>query len=248
MKDQLLKAYIIEDEQAGFENLAQILNKYCPNILLVGNAFNIQSAVKEIPVLEPDVVFLDIDLPKENGFKLFKYFPDHKFSVIFTTAYSEYAVKAFNYSAIHYILKPIDIEELKFAISKVQIEPKSSDSKEQMNVWKEVSENNLSKIVLPTQEGLFFIEITDIIWCEARSNYTYFYIAGLDNKLVSKSLKFYENILGDKWFFRASRSSLLNINHIAHCSNHKKMEITMSDGSIIVLSERRKNLFKEIIF
>lgn len=244
---QFLKAYIIEDELAGYENLAQILRKYCKNVLLIGNAFTIKDAVEEIPILEPDIVFLDIELPQENGFQLFKYFPNHKFDVIFTTAYSEYAIKAFNYSAIHYILKPIDIDELQKAIAKVDVKPKLNDRENQIDIWKDVVDNNINKIVLPSLQGLHFIEVENIIWCEARSNYTYFYIYGQENILVSKSLKVYENMLSGKSFFRASRASLININHIVHCSNHKKVEITMSDGSVISLSERRKPSFKELI-
>lgn len=240
-----LKAYIIEDELAGFENLSQILKKYCKNVLLVGNAFTIKEAVAELPVLEPDIVFLDIELPQENGFQLFKYFPDHRFDIIFTTAYSEYAIKAFNYSAIHYILKPIDIDDLQKALEKVKF--KSLCKENQLSVWNDVIDNNLNKIVLPTYEGLHFIDVTNIIWCEAKSNYTYFYIEGHENMLVSKSLKVYEEILSTNTFFRSSRSSLININHILHCSNHRNMEITMTDGSIILLSGRRRSSFKELI-
>jgi len=245
---KFLKAYIIEDEQAGYENLAQILKKYCKNVLLIGNAYNIKDAVDEIPVLEPDVVFLDIQLPNENGFQLFKYFPDHQFAVIFTTAYSEYAVKAFNYSAIHYVLKPIDIEELQKALSKVDDRATTATQRQQqVEVWKNVAEDNINKVVLPSSLGLHFIEMEDVIWCEARSNYTYFHIYGQENILVSKSLKIYEKMLKGKAFFRASRGSLINVNHIVHCSNHKKMEVTMTDGSVIVLSERRKASFKEMV-
>ncbi len=244
---QYLKAYIIEDELAGFENLSQILTKYCSNVLLIGNAFTIKDAVAEIPVLEPDVVFLDIELPRENGFQLFKYFPNHSFDVIFTTAYSEYAVKAFNYSAIHYILKPIDIDELQKALRKVNTNSENIAKERQIAIWKEAKDNNLNKIVLPTYEGLHFVDVDEIIWCEARSNYTHFYISGYENLLVSKSLKVYEEILSSKAFFRASRSSLINIYHIVHCSNHKKMEITMTDDSVILLSERRKAAFKELV-
>lgn len=242
-----LKAYIIEDELAGFENLSQILKKYCSNVLLVGNAFTIKDAVAEIPILEPDLVFLDIELPRENGFQLFKYFPDHKFDVIFTTAYSEYAIKAFNYSAIHYILKPIDIDELNRALKKVKAKSKDATKEQQLAVWSDAKNNNLNRIVLPTTEGLHFINVDDIVWCEAKSNYTHFYIDGLKNLLVSKSLKTYEEILSGQSFFRASRSSLINVNHIVHCSNHRKMEVTMTDGSIILLSERRKVSFKSIV-
>ena len=246
MKSKILKAYIVEDEQASLENLSKIIIKYCKNLLLVGYANTVAGAANEIPHLDPDIVFLDIELPNENGFKLFDYFPNHEFEVIFTTAYSEFAIKAFNYSAIHYILKPIDIDELQTAINKV-VELKINQSKnDQLQIWKNVSNNNFSKIVLPTQDGLHFIETENIVWCEAKSNYTLFHILGRDNILVSKSLKTYEDSLSKSSFFRASRSSLINLNHIVHCSKHLKMEITMIDGSVIVIGERRKAAFKEI--
>lgn len=247
MNKQYIKAYIIEDEPASLENLTQILKKYCQNVLLVGSASSIQDAVEELPVLQPDVVFLDIELPRENGFELFSYFPDPAFDVVFTTAYSEYAIKAFNYSAIHYILKPIDIDELQMAISKVTVSAKPKERSKQIEVWSNVMDSKLNKLVLPTNEGLHFIEVDDVVWCEARSNYTYFYILGNDNILVSKSLKSYEQLLEGKTFFRANRSSLININHILHCSNHRTMEVRMSNGSIVFLSERRRQAFKDII-
>jgi two-component system LytT family response regulator len=246
-KKQYLKAYIIEDEIASFENLSQILKKYCSNVLLIGNATTIKDAVAELPALDPDLVFLDIELPQENGFQLFNYFPKHSFDVIFTTAYSEYAVKAFNYSAIHYILKPIDIHELQKALEKVVSKSTQLALEDQFAIWMDAIENRLNKIVLPTYEGLHFVDVGDIIWCEAKSNYTHFHIYGHENLLVSKSLKVYEEILSSKAFFRASRSSLININHIVHCSNHKRMELTMSNGSIVLLSERRKASFKELV-
>lgn len=246
MKAKILKAYIVEDEQASLENLTKIIKKFCKNVLLVGSAGTVADAASEIPHLNPDVVFLDIELPNENGFKLFDYFPNHDFEVIFTTAYSEFAIKAFNYSAIHYILKPIDIEELQTAIQKVIDLKADQKKKDQIQVWNNASNQNFSKIVLPSQDGLHFIETDNIVWCEAKSNYTLFHILGRDNILVSKSLKTYEDALSNKSFFRCSRSSLININHIVHCSKHQKMEITMIDGSVIVLGERRKALFKEI--
>ncbi len=246
MKSKMLKTYIVEDEQASLENLTKIIKKYCKNILLVGYANTVADAVIEIPHLNPDIVFLDIELPNENGFRLFEYFPNHGFEIIFTTAYSEFAVKAFNYSAIHYILKPIDIDELQIAIRKV-VDLKNDQGKtDQIQIWNNVNNQNFSKIVLPTQDGLHFIETDNIVWCEAKSNYTLFHILGRDNILVSKSLKIYEHSLENKSFFRTSRSSLINLNHIVHCSKHAKMEITMIDGSIIVLGERRKAVFKEI--
>lgn len=246
MNSKLLKAYIIEDEQAGLNNLTKIINKYCKNLILIGYANTVADAVKEIPDLEPDIVFLDIELPNENGFKLFDYFPNHEFEVVFTTAYSEFAIKAFNYSAIHYILKPIDIDELQTAINKVANLRNKQKKNDQIQIWNNVKDQNFSKIVLPTQDGLHFIETENIVWCEAKSNYTLFHILGRDNILVSKSLKTYEESLNKNTFFRASRSSLINLNHIVHCSKHFKMEITMIDGSVIVLGERRKAIFKEI--
>jgi len=169
MKPKILKAYIVEDEQASLENLTKIIKRYCKDLLLVGYANTIASAVNELPHLKPDIVFLDIELPNENGFKLFEYFPDHEFEVIFTTAYSDFAIKAFNYSAIHYILKPIDIEELQIAIRKVFNLKSEQNKRDQIQIWNNVKNQNFSKIVLPTQDGLHFIETDDIVWCEAKS-------------------------------------------------------------------------------
>lgn len=246
MREKMLRAFIIEDEEAGLENLTKIINRFCSDIMVVGFANTIAEAVNKIPTVNPDLVFLDIELPNENGFKLFDYFPENEFEVIFTTAYSEYAIKAFNFSAIHYILKPIDIAELQTAIKKVHELKKIDQKIDQKQIWQNVQNNNLTKIVLPTKEGLHFISTDDIVWCEAKSNYTLFHILGQENILVSKSLKIYEDLLIGSSFARASRSSLINLNQIVHCSTHQKMEITMKDGSVISISERRKGAFKQI--
>ena len=246
MKNNYYKAFIVEDEISGLENLTRIINKFCKEIILVGSAGTIAEAVEKIPIVQPDIIFLDIELPRENGFKLFDYFPNHDFEVIFTTAYSEFAIQAFNYSAIHYILKPIDIAELQTAIKKVDLKRNPENKEEQVKIWNAANDQDFSKIVLPTSEGLHFIETDDIVWCEAKSNYTLFHLLGRDNILVSKNLKVYEKAFESKSFFRSGRSSLINLKHIVHCNNHQKMEITLIDGSIVTLSEPRKVLFKEI--
>lgn len=240
-----LRAYIIEDEVAGYENLFHMLESYCPDVEVVGNAFTVQESLSQIEGLEPNIVFLDIELPRENGFQLFKYFPNRSFDVIFVTAYSDYAIKAFNYSAIHYILKPIDLEELQLAIQKVVDQSQRNDVSKQLEVWNRIRSNDLSRIVLPTLQGMHFVDIENIIWCEAKSNYTMVHVVDSDPIMVSKSLKIYEDMLNGKSFFRASRSSLINVNHIVHCSTHKRMEITLSDDSVVTISERRRAVFKE---
>jgi two-component system LytT family response regulator len=242
-----VKALIVEDEEKSRKTLAKMLHDYCSDVSLLGECGNVNDAIKLIDSTKPDVVFLDIELPGRNGFELIEHYDNLSFEVIFTTAYNNYAIKAFKMSAIDYILKPIDLDELRCALDKVREKRELEQKSEQLNVLKENIQNVFEKISLPTMEGLIFVDLEDIIRCEAQNNYTKFYLANKENHLVSKTLKFYEGLLSDFNFFRINRGDIINLKYIKMLQRGKKLKIVLTDGTSLQLTDSRKEEFLETI-
>jgi two-component system, LytTR family, response regulator len=245
MLNSMKKAIIIEDEENGRLVLENLLKKYCPTVQLVGTAGSIKEAIPLIIAHEPHVVFLDIELPESNGFTLFDHFSTTQFSTIFVTAYSEYALKALKLSAIDYLLKPIDPDELVNAVAKID----GKNAKEQhgkINTLVHNINSGLSKIALPTNEGLIFIEANTLLRCEAESNYTTVYFKDQTKLLVSKNLGFFDDLLVDFPFFRVSRNALINMNAVAKFNRGKKSYVIMDDGTELLLSENKRDEFMQI--
>lgn len=238
-----LKAFLVDDEENSRTALKNMLVDYCKDVTVIGEAGTVKKAVESIKILQPDLVFLDIVMPKENGFELFNYFDDPTFDVIFSTAYNDYAVKAFQLSAIDYLLKPVDLDLLRNAIEKVK-EKKTLDSQPgRISVLEKNMNSNLEKISLPTNEGYFFMEIKNIIRCEAQGNYTQFYFKDGSKILVSKTLKGYERILSELHFFRINRSQLVNLKCIKIVGRQRNPAVTLDDGTELVMSSFRKDEF-----
>ncbi len=243
MESQALKAIIVDDEKSSRITLRNMLTDFCVNVEVLAEASSVIEAVKEINRLLPDIVFLDIEMPEQNGFKLLEYFHEINFEIIFTTAYDQYAVKAFRLSAIDYLLKPIDLEELREALQKVAEKKRFEQSQQKISALKENLNNVLKKLALPTGEGFIFVEISSILRCEASGNYSQFYFIDGSKILVSKTLKTFEEILDDFNFFRINRSNIINLSHIKKYGRQKNATITMTDGNVLTLSERRKDDF-----
>src|SRR5688500_12643822 len=189
----MLKAIIVDDEPKARENLQILLQDFVEGVEVVALCQNISEATQAVTEHSPDVVFLDIQLQRETGFDLLTTLKEVNFEVIFTTAYTEYAIKAFKFSAIDYLLKPIDIDELKKAVSKVEkrVNHNMTSRLTQLvqNLKQGSSENY--RIALPTLDGLVFINVQDILYCEASSNYTQIFTSQ-EKYLVSKTLKEYD--------------------------------------------------------
>jgi len=237
------KAIIIEDEEISREILRNYLASYCPNVEVMGEASNINDGEILIQKHNPDIVFLDIEMPFGNGFDLLEKLANITFEVIFITAFSDYAIKAINLSASAYLLKPIDIDELVAAVDKVQ--QKRIDNVENINTKiladniKSIS-NREQKIVLPQMDGFEVVKIKSIVRAEASDNYTILYIEGGAKYTMSKTLKFYEGLLSDFGFLRTHKSHLLNLDHIVKYKKGKVGEAIMSDGSIVLVSASSK--------
>jgi two-component system, LytTR family, response regulator len=237
------KTLIIEDEENGQLVLKSLLNKYCAQIEVVAIAASVREAIPLIIHHEPDVIFLDIELPENNGFTLFEHFPANTFKTIFVTAYEEYALKALKLSAVDYLLKPIDPDELIEAVNKLhQKAPKD----EKVNVLLHNINNNISKIALPTLEGLVFVDVNTIIRCEAQGNYTQFYFTNGNKLLISKTLAYFDELLNDFSFFRVNRNTLINMNFISKFQRGKKCFVYLEDNTEIVISDNKREEFMNI--
>lgn len=234
-----LTAVIIDDEVKQRRLLGRMLSKFCKNVSVVGEAGNISTAVKIIEETSPDAVFLDIKLKNEMGFDLLAELPEIKFHTIFTTAHDSYAIKAIKWSALDYLLKPIAPEELMAAINKVQ----RLNIKENKDVINNNTSEPQSKIGLPTVNGLLFESINKIIRCEAKGPYTEFSFTDNKKVLISRSIKFYEELLSKHNFFRVHKSHLINMDHITEYLKGTGGNIIMTDGAVIAIAVRKKEDF-----
>ena len=240
----MLKAIIVDDEPKARENLQILLQDFVKGVEVVALCQDIAEAMEAVNTKSPDIVFLDIQLQRETGFDLLTRLKEINFEVIFTTAYTEYAIKAFKFSAIDYLLKPIDIEDLKKAVGKVEKRVNNnmnSRLKELVQNLKFESTENY-KLALPTLEGLVFIKVNDIIYCEASSNYTQIYTSE-GKYLVSKTLKEYDELLSDHNFFRIHNSYLININSIKKYVKGDGGYVVLNDNTSLDVSKRKKEAF-----
>ena len=239
----MIRAIIIDDEQESRNTIANILNKYCKNITVAGEAENVQDALALILKEKPDVVFLDIRMPDGTGFDLLEKIPEVNFRVIFVSAHDQYALRAIKVSALDYILKPVDPQQLIDAVDKMK-EPDNELNTIALKINTLLrNKNGFERITLPTFEGFKFINIKDIIRCEADNNYTFFYLNTGEKILVTKTLKEYDETLSGVDFIRVHQSHLVNVKFIDRYIKGDGGSIVMADGSEVEVSRRRKEEF-----
>ncbi len=241
----MIRSIIVDDEAKSRESLRILIEDYCEGIAVLATCQNVFEAESAINELKPDLVFLDIQLQRETGFDLLSKYKDFPFDVIFTTAYTEYAIKAFKFSAIDYLLKPIDIGELRAAIRKVaQARDTAITARLQQllqNLKVESPENY--KLALPTADGLVFIKVNDILYCEASGNYTEIVMADNKKYLVSRTLKEYDEMLAGQNFYRIHHSHLINLNGIKKYVRGDGGYVVMSNEKSLEVSKRKKEGF-----
>lgn len=228
-----IRTVIVDDELRARETIKEMLGIYCPNIEVVGEGIDVLSGLQTIKKLTPDLVFLDIKMPDGTGFDLLKRIDKKEFALIFLTAFDEYAIKAFKFSAIDYLLKPLDPDELITAVKRVEenlITPYSQIAHLLDNVNSIKRESK--KIVLKTAESIYLVNVNEIIRCEATGNYTQFFLKDQKPVLVSKTLKDYDEILSDFGFFRVHQSHLVNLKHI--------IRLDKADGGTLILNYDQK--------
>jgi two-component system, LytTR family, response regulator len=242
----MIHAIIVDDEEKSRELLSKMLARYCPGISVAGTADSVDSAYEMIQRLKPGLVFLDIEMSGETGFDLLEKVENATFDVIFTTAYDKYAIRAIKFSALDYLLKPIDSEELVLAVKKVTDKASSSLSSGNLqflvqNMRKK--EGGFTRISLPTGSAYEIVNVNDIIRCESEGHYTNFVLSDKRRLLVSVSLKYYEDLLPSEVFVRVHHSHLININHVVRFLKVDGGYAVMSDNSQVEISRRKKDSF-----
>ena len=237
-----INSIIVDDEKNSREVLQKLLNKFCPDVEIIGEADDVEAAYQIIGSQKPDLVFLDIQMPSGNGFTLLKKFKKIPFSVIFVTSYDQYAINAIKVSAIDYLLKPIEVSDLKLAVSKA-ISKKADVERYVINLLDNIDENNSDKkIPLHTHGNVRFIASSSILFVEADGAYTTIHNAEGENFSSSKSLKDFEEFFASNpCFVRLNKSILLNIKYIKKYSKGYPFIITMSSGSTFESSRRKKS-------
>ncbi|HEY4150025.1 MAG TPA: LytTR family DNA-binding domain-containing protein [Chitinophagaceae bacterium] len=239
----MIKAIIIDDEPKSIKILSTMLREYCSCITVLGIAQRAQEAIPMIQQLEPDLVFLDIEMPLGNGFDILDQLRPVNFEVIFVTAFDEYSLKAFRYSVLDYLIKPVGIEELQQAVQKamrnIQLKNFNSRLDNFLQNLKKPS-LRLQKIALPVREGIVLVPIPDIIRCEARREYTSFVIKNREKIISSKNIKENEELLPGDTFFRVHNSHLINLNYVRVYHRGRGGHVEMEDGTMIEVATRRK--------
>jgi two-component system, LytTR family, response regulator len=239
----MIKAIIVDDEKKARETIRNMVDLYCKNVKISGEADNIKSAAELIIAQKPDLVFLDIKMPNGSGFDLLTGLGEIDFRVIFITAYAEYAIKAFKFSAIDYILKPINPDELIASVNKVLTLAEKESMSARLETFISNMENitrEIKKIVLKTSDSIHVINVRDIIRCEADGNYTCFYLMNDKKILVSNTLKEYDEMLSPYGFFRTHQSHLVNIDYVEKYEKKGGGFLLMKDKSEVPVSVRKK--------
>jgi len=237
----MIRTVIVEDEEHSRNNLKNILSSYFPEIQIVDEADTEESGIEAINRCLPDLVFMDINLSDGSGFSVLESVDNLNFKVIFVTAYDKYAIKAFNYSAIGYVLKPIDLEEIRSAIGRSKLKPETDES----GIIKTLLENYSKKekdrkIAIPERDGITFVNVNEIVRCQADNNYTEVHLKSGHKILVSKPLKKYEDLLPEDVFFRIHQSHLVNLNEVARFLKEEGGYLIMNDGVQLEIARRRK--------
>jgi len=246
----MTRAVIIDDEDHARENLRSILKANFDNIEIVGEGNSVDTGVVVIKNKKPELVFLDIDLSDGSGFNVLEKVGETNFHVIFITAFNEYAIKAFRYNALDYILKPIDIELLNQAIAKIEYDKgKEYITRDEL---KEILNNLINseedkKLIIKDKNSTSYVRIGDIIRCEADGSYTIIHLVNGDKVVVSRALKVYSSLLPESMFFRVHQSNLINLRCVKKISKKDGGYVMMEDGTDVPIARRRKEEFLEAL-
>jgi two-component system, LytTR family, response regulator len=243
----MIKAIIIDDEPDCVRLLSLQIKMYCPQIEILAECTNAEEGLALLRQTAVDVLFLDIEMPKINGFQLLEALGELPFAVVFTTAYDQFAVKAFKYSAIDYLLKPIEAKDLKDAVKK--LEKKQLTNGAQLELLKEhlnkTHKKPTDKIALPYKDGVVFVEYKNILYCESDDNYTQFHLVDGHKYLVSKTLREVQEVLEEFHFLRIHRQYLVNLDHIKRFSKAEGATVIMSDERAIPVARSQKDKLVE---
>jgi len=241
----MIRTIVIDDEEKGLDFLCKLLQLYCPEVQICGTATSIEAGILSIHQHQPELVFLDIRMPRGTGFDILEASREVDFEVIFTTAHDNYAIKAIKFSALDYLLKPVDSEELQEAIKKVAAKRGQPKDKKPLEAFLSNirQKNPFNQIALPTMDGMMFVKVEEIVRCRADGSYTRVYLTTRENVVISRNLREIEILLVDCGFFRVHKSHLINMNHICKYTRGSGGTVTMSDNSNVEVSKRKKEAF-----
>jgi len=240
----MINAIIIDDERHSCDALKMLLEKCCPQVLVTAICNSGVEGIKKIDELKPQLVFLDIEMPHMNGFQMLEQLTTINFEIIFTTSYDQYAITAFKFSALDYLLKPVDREELQKAVQKVSNKITPPVSQQLEILLQKINQPTLAvqRIALPTMQGLEFVPVESIISCSSNNNYTEFFLTGKKKLLVSRTLKEVEDMLADHAFIRVHHSHIVNLNAITRYVKGEGGYLVMQGDSTVDVSRSRKDL------
>lgn len=245
----MIRVIVIDDENHARDSLIKILNRHCPEVLVVGQANGVQSGLDAIRELMPELVLLDIQMKDGTGFDLLAALPSIDFKVIFVTAFDKYALQAFKFSAVDYLMKPVNPSQLVEAVERAKIM-----ILEHFRIQTHVLEENLKnisktnkKIIIKTTENIHLLEIRNIICCDSDSCYTTIHTSDGDKIMVSKTLKDYEELLADCGFYRVHKSNLINLLHIKRFERQDGGYIILTNNLRIPVSSRKRDHLLELI-
>jgi len=239
----MIKAIIIDDEMHCIEALSILLQEYCADVKVMGQCRSAKKGLEEIEKIKPDLVFLDIEMPAMNGFDMLEQLEEINFAIIFTTSYDQYAIKAIHFSALDYLLKPIEVNELVNAVKKVREQRHFPMAEQFQMLLKKINgKDDFNKIAVPTSEGFELVPADNVIRCEAADNYTYIYLKNKNKIVACRTLKETEEQLQDyNYFVRVHHSHLVNLNEVTKYVRGEGGYLVMSDGSSVNVSRSRKD-------
>ena len=238
-----IQAVLVDDENNSLEALGILLERYCPEVEVIGTAQSVEEAIETIDDLKPELVFLDIALPDGQGFEVLEKVSHKEYEVIFTTAYDQYALTAFEFSALDYILKPINVEKLQQSVARYSEIKGEKDISSRVGVLRDRLKNINERIILSSMDGFEVYKIDDIIRCEANGSYTTFFIKGDIKVVTSKTLNNFEKLLSDQPFARVHSKHLVNLEFIKRYVSGRGGYVVFEDGSQVDVSERKKKEF-----
>lgn len=246
----MINAIIIDDEQNNIDNLQLLLSKHCPQVNIIGHALNATEGEKLVKQKSPDLIFLDIQMPGKNGFDLLKSLDNYDFEIVFVTAYDQYGIQAVKFSAIDYLLKPVNVKELKTAVAKAIEKRNQKNQNLQLEnlirFLKHEQQKSTHRIALQGSKETRFVETEQIVRCESSNNYTTFFLTNGEKILTSKPIFEYEEMLQAYGFFRSHQSHLVNKKHIRSWVKEDGGYLLMNDNSQVPVSRNKRDALKAI--
>jgi len=244
----MLRAIIIDDEAHIRQNIRKMINSHCPDVTIIAEAEGVESGVNVIRESNPDLIFLDIKMGDGTGFDLLERLKPVDFKVIFVTAWDNYAIQAFRFSALDYLLKPLDPDDLVNAVNKARtlIQKDFNTQLENLHDHIESQDKKGKKIIVRNSDSIFLVNVSDILYCESDVNYTTMHLLGHPPIIVSNTLKEYEEMLTDYGFFRVHKSYLINLKHISRFEKAEGGAVVLEDNSRIPVASRKKEMLLEM--